>query len=350
MAQRVSLQGDKLAKSVFGIQEGIVRIFGGLFRVSGTGKEKDGTPKHDLVLQVARVDPKTFRMTDAELTEQRINVCWGSKATVKNADGSDTGRHAFRFWPATIKDASDNNIVEQGVHSIDGNALQKAVELDVTGNCLVSEDGAPPFENSEIGLFMKGLEAKGFKPEINAQGFAPAYIDTVIEVKSVPLTDLCKALGVKYREPEAPKPGEKARDPFTGWAVLNILNRGYENKLGDGLAPGAKTTTAATGANGAVASTPGAAVTLTDTQQANLVKAAATFAKEHAGKTVTMADVKKGMTAKLIPAEAKGGVGAKIASALSNSLFKDPDALTALLMEATENDPGYDEAAGSWSL
>lgn len=208
MAVRGTLQGSKALKSGFGIQEGNVRVTDARFKIVQHSK-KDGTlvtPYLALQLDVAKLDDQ-LQPTDITETKDFI-VAWGSK------EAGDDGMHKFRFRPAKVEKADDDDIEDLGC------------EIDTEGNTFCSDEGGAPFEDSEAALFMKSLEAKGWKPEINDQAFSNNYINAAFKVKTADKADLCNRLGVKYKAPS----GDAKQQAPVVWEVTQIHERPYEKK------------------------------------------------------------------------------------------------------------------------
>lgn len=264
MPVRGTLESSKaLQLSGFGIQEGRVLFEDARFKViqRQKGEKKGGglvTPMLVLQLDCKKVNENNVAESDAvELTE--LLVSWGSK------EAGENGLHSFALWPGVLKGSAADSAAEIDDLS-EGMADEKRayVRIDVEGDTFVSADGAVPFADSEAMLFMKSLEAHGWKPEINAQCWAGNYKGAVVSVKTVIKEDLCKRLGIKYNK----MANEDPTKPPTCWEVVDIHVRPYE-AAGKGKGAGAskaagkstssaqKTTTAgatSSGANGQVAS------------------------------------------------------------------------------------------------
>lgn len=226
---RASLESNKVLQPGFGIQEGKVGVLDARFKIVQRQK-KDGTlitPMFILQLDCTKLDDKWDVIDETMVEQTDLLLGWGSKET-----GED-GNHKFRFRPGNAKGPDDNDPEDLGpVINTEGNSFY------------CEQEGDMPYADADAMIFMKSLEAKGWKTEINAQGFAPNYKGAKFEVKSVLKTDLCKKYGIKYNPQEGQ---EKA----TIWEVVQLHTRPYEKKAGQAAGKSttqSKTTAGAAGA------------------------------------------------------------------------------------------------------
>lgn len=233
---RASLESNKVLQQGFGIQEGKVEIADARFKIIQRQK-KDGTlitPMFVLQLDCLKLDDKWDRI-DETVEQTELLLGWGSKET-----GED-GNHKFRFRPGNAKGPDDVDPEDLGpVINTEGNSFY------------CEQEGDMPYADADAMIFMKSLEAKGWKTEINAQGYAPNYKGAKFEIKSVLKTDLCKRYGIKY------SPTSPDQEKATVWEVIALHTRPYEKKGGTATKPAGKpvagkpaSTGTASGANGA---------------------------------------------------------------------------------------------------
>lgn len=239
MGVRVSLKPSDATKMTgFGKQEGIARVDGARFKAIQHVK-KDGTlvtPYLALQFDETYVDSNLKPVDDSEMEQKDFIVCWGDSKSLECK---------FRFQPANVKNADDQEPVEVGVSDIDGDDKFKMVEVDAEGNTFVSSDGATPFDNSDISIFMAQLEKLGFKPEVLGKGYAPDFVGLVYEFKTSEKKVVCEKMKIKYT------PGPERKDA-RGLVVVDmcrevtkILVRPYEKNVKP--ATKSATTTAAAG-------------------------------------------------------------------------------------------------------
>lgn len=222
MGMRSSLKPSDLTKQTgFGKQEGIARVDGARFKaIQHTKKDQSlVTPYLALQFDETYVGSDLKPIDESEPEQKDYILCWGDSKSLECK---------FRFQPANVKNAADQEPVEVGVSDIDGDEKFKMVEVDAEGNTFVSSDGAAPFENSDIGIFMAQLEKLGFKPEVLASAYAPDFVGMVYEFKTVEKKVLCEKLKIKY------SPGPERKDQ-RGVVVVDmcrevtkILVRPYE--------------------------------------------------------------------------------------------------------------------------
>lgn len=321
---KATLDPSKAVQGGFGIQEGNVEVTDARFKIiqRTMGAAKGGgkvTPMFTLQLDVTKLDDKWERIDDSAIEQKEMIVCWGSK------EADESGLHSFKFRPGLGKSAADADPNDQGA------------EIDTEGNTIYAEnEGDAPFADSECSIFMKSLEKKGWKSEINAQSWAPNYIGTKMAVKTVDLDEYCKQLGIRHSSREGAKP--------TCWEVTNLHTRPYEGKGKPGPKPKATTaatTTKAAPVNGAEATN--GRVNAESLKSADCDPAqAAIFVLSNPTKFFTDAKVEKEGTSQMKRAEFQKELGkelmrhkvhVKVQRAI-NDLAKDDEALTGWGVEA----------------
>lgn len=330
MAVRGTLDSSKALTMGFGIQEGRVLVEDARFKVVQRQRsEKKGgglvTPMLFLQLDCKKLNENNVAESDAIETTDLL-VAFGSKATGEN------GLHSFALWPGMLKgDPADPNAEVESLHEEMADETRAYVRIDTEGNTFVSANGAVPFADSEAMLFMKSLESKGWKAEINGQCFAGNYKGMVIDVRTVLKEDLCKRLGVKYTAPKDADPNR----PATLWEVVAVHVRPYEkgsNKKGAAAAAakGGKSTSASAGTNGSEKSAGD------DKAKAAFEE----FVRSKAGKTLTQVELQKAVGPFLMQK-----VGLAAAQAFVNANVKPLESLAALGFEL-----GFDVDADAKSV
>lgn len=310
MAKRASLAGADAQKSGFGIQEGMVRVEDARFKTIQYRKG-DGsliTPMMVLQLDVCKINAKGDAETEVETKD--LKVCWGSK----EAEGN--GLHKFRFRPGTVASVDAEEVEDAGDEE------NGTCEIGAEGNTFCSKDGGSPFEDEAASLFMKSLEAHGWKPEINRQAYAPNYIGAVFDVRTVLAEDLCKRLGARYNPPK-----DSSANAPTVWEVVKVHVRPYEKAAGGakkGAAAQTSAKTTATSTSAGSGKTNGAA---NGSAEDKALAAFEAYVKTVKGKNVKRMDVQKTFGTELI-----GVVGMKAANEWIKANVKNDDAFGALGM------------------
>lgn len=195
--------GSLMQGGGLGVQAGKLEVVDARFKLIGRTK-KDGskvTPFCALQFDLYQLDDEWDRTPESEETgpfQKEFIVCWSNKS-----DGS------FKFRPGLAESATDEEVEDAGD------------ELDTEGPTLYCDDNSVPFADSDFGMFLASLEKKGFKAEVNSQGWAPNYIGMKFQVESVTPTELCKELGIKHSARDKEQPV---------WKVEDIHVKPYEGK------------------------------------------------------------------------------------------------------------------------
>lgn len=218
MATKASLQSSKAIQSGFGIQAGCVKVLDARTKIVQRIK-KDGTLVTPMLLiqfDVTKCGPDQKPINEEDISQKDFIFCWGSK------ERDEQGNYKFAFHPGNAKAADDTDPDDLGG------------EIDTEGNTIVSAGNATnPFADSDAALFMKALEMKGWKPEVNDQCFMGNYIGLVMDVNTVTKAQFCKQVQVKYQTREG---ASEASD--TVWEVTKIWSFPYEQPKGGQKANG----------------------------------------------------------------------------------------------------------------
>lgn len=331
MAVRGNLNPKELVNLTgFGKQEGIARVDGARFIAiqHQMGEKKGGglvTPYLALQFDEVYVGGDLKPIDDAAPVTMDLILCWG-RAAKKNEQGlvTEEAMPIFRFQPAMVKSADDQNPSEVGVSDVEGDEKMKLVEIGSEGNTFVSSDGAVPFANSAIGIFMTQLEKKGFKAEIIGRGYAPDFIGMVYEFRTTPTKTVCERLGITYSPSNRIDP--KTKQPIVDMCreITNVLVRPYEKSSGKSAAK----TSAAAKTNGAATAKEAAAVVESGELDPKLEAALKAFVEANKGKTYdTLGKFIGAIGPTLVKASAY-----KLVNDLTNGWKKDIDSLGALGM------------------
>lgn len=337
MAVRGNLNPKELVNLTgFGKQEGIARVDGARFIAiqHQMGEKKGGglvTPYLALQFDEVYVGGDLKPIDDAAPVTMDLILCWGSAAKKeRDAAGTETvvreAMPIFRFQPATVKSADDQNPSEVGVSDVEGDEKMKLVEIGSEGNTFVSSDGAVPFANSAIGIFMTQLEKKGFKAEIIGRGYAPDFVGMVYEFKTTPTKTICERLGITYSPSN--RIDAKTKQPIVDMCreITNIIVRPYEKGAVKGSV--AKTSTAASKGNGAATAKEAAAVVESGELDPKLEAALKAFVEANKGKSFdNLSKFIGAIGPTLVKASAY-----KLVNDLTNGWKKDIDSLGALGM------------------
>lgn len=339
-------KADLIVMTGFGKLEGIARVSDPSFVTvqHQLGEKKGGglvTPYFALRFNETYVD-SDLKLIDADAPAEvhDIVVCWGRSAK-KNDQGVETSpaEPIMRFWPANGKSGTDAELIDIGMSDIQGEEKLKLVEIGAEGNTMVSVDGAAPFANSDLGVFMAQLELKGFSAELNGQGYAPNYDGLVYEFKTTEKKDVYKKLGLSYEAPKNPRKDNKGNVlADVCREITNVLVRPYEKKAGGAAKPGggakagaAAAKPGATGAGaGAVASTTTTAASAPVADDPRIDEIFTKFTTDNKGKEyANKGKLLAGLGAVLIQA-----IGMTSATAYTNKVkAMDADAFAALGME-----------------
>lgn len=228
MGVRAQMNASNLAKigAGFGKQEGIALVTGA--RVIAMQHQKSAenggaltTPYLALQFDEIYVDENHKPINaDEPAVQHDVIICWGDKQTLELVS---------RFQPANVKTPEDPEPVDVGCSDIEGNSKFKLVEIGSEGNCIVSPDGAVPFDNSDFGVFISQIEKKGFKSEITGRGYAPDYVGLVYEFKTSLKSEMFKKIGLNYTPNKDPRKDKKGNVlPDTCREITNVLVRPYE--------------------------------------------------------------------------------------------------------------------------
>lgn len=309
-----SLKGSDFTKSGFGIQEGRVKLSDSEFTTIQRIKKDQTlvTPMMVLRTQAQKLDANNN--PEGEPEPKDFMVCWGSKAAAEN------GLHTFAFHPCKADSPNDQDLEDLG--NEDGTC-----EIGVSGPTFGAQKDIKPYEDSEISLFIKSLEAKNFSPAINAQCWAPNYDGLIIEVVTVKSEDLCKKFGVKFRPPQ------EGKESQTVWDVVKIIHNPHDKA---GKKTAATTTAKQTvKTNGAAKPEPaaeeageaGGGESDRTEAQAKMDAVVKEFAAANKGKTMTVKEFQRSMSPKLVKA-AGGGEAVKY----DKAVFKTEGGLDTLAM------------------
>src|SRR3990167_8467251 len=272
---RPSMQASKASSGGgFGVQEGKVEVVDARFKivqyVKGDGSKI--TPMCALQFDIVQLDDEWDRVeVDGEenplaVIQKDMIVCWSSKK-----DGS------FKFGPGLADKPTDES-------------EDAGDEIDTEGPTLYCDDTSQPFADADALVFMKSLESKGWKPEVNDLCWAPAYVGAKFEVRTVNPAELCKKLGIKHQAREKENPV---------WEVVDLHTKPYEEK---GKGGKAGKTTAAAGTTKVAGKANGKAVEVepdveADAPELNEVAVAvlAAFGELNAGKAFTAKQLQTGL-------------------------------------------------------
>ena len=267
---RPSMQASKASSGGgFGVQEGKVEVVDARFKivqyVKGDGSKI--TPMCALQFDIVQLDDEWDRVeVDGEenplaVIQKDMIVCWSSKK-----DGS------FKFRPGIADKPTDES-------------EDAGDEIDTEGPTLYCDDTSQPFADADALVFMKSLESKGWKPEINDLCWAPAYVGAKFEVRTVNPAELCKKLGIKHQAREKENPV---------WEVVDLHTKPYET-AGKGTKKGTGAAKAVGKANGKVADAEPEA----DANDVELNEVAvavlAAFGELNAGKAFTAKQLQTGL-------------------------------------------------------